>query len=143
MQFWPLFAADTASFLDDLVSLADEGIDVVSMLRDCRRRHPNAKWRLISGHHDGHEHWWPTERHASREGTGAHVLVALVGTPGPSPLGNGFALGDSPLEEARRATLRAIGEALDIKAHQDLNEAQRLRPGECEADFVEIEPHLI
>lgn len=143
MQLWTLFAADTASFLDDLVALADEGIDLVCMLRDCRLRHPNAKWRLLSGRHGADENWWPTEGYANGEGVGAHVLVALVGTQGPSPLANGFAVGHSPLREARLATLRAIAEVLDIKAHQDLREAQRLLPGECEGDFIEMDPHRI
>lgn len=138
MQLWNHFATSTASILEDLASLADEGFDLISMLRDCRRRHPDASWRLLAGFHDGHDDW-PTERDASRKGTGARVLIELVGVSGPRPLAHGFSVGDSPTDEARRATLRAIGHALDMKANHDLQQAQQLRPGECEVDFIDVD----
>lgn len=143
MQLWNHLASDISSMLNDLVHLADEGYDVISLLRDCRRRHPDASWRLKAAFFED-QHEWPTERENSRSGTGARVLIELVGVRGPRPLAHGFHIGGGPTDEARRATLHAIAHALNMKVNHDLQETKTLRPGECECDFiVEEDPRFV
>lgn len=143
MQLWNHFACDISCLLEDLVRLAEEGYDLIGLLRDCRGRHPDATWRLKSAFFEN-QHEWPTEREQTRSATGARVLVELVGVRGPRPLAHGFHTGGSPTDEARRAMLHAIADALNMKANHDVQEAKTPRPGECDCDLiVEEDPRFI